>query len=633
MKLIFNVIVAVLLLPQVAAAICVQGDCTNGQGTVVLQDGRRYVGEFKDGIRSGRGLMTFPDGTKYLGDWQNDKPFGQGTLTSVGKFEYAGEFNNGVRHGQGNLETIDGKKYSGQWQNDVPHGQGKIIYPDGSEFVGQFENGRRHGEGEALNTDGTEYIGQWADDLPNGQGVRVFPDGKQYSGEFINGLMHGKGTVAMPNGNKYNGQWQGDVLVKKEETETETKFSAVEEIEGHVLAVVDDKPAEGKVVVVESKMVAGPVISTEKVNIANSNADYASVNQNGVFIRSGPSTEYRVISSAYNGFPVQVIGSQDNWTQIKDFMGQEGWVYTPLLGSNNSAVVKATKANLRSGAGLQFGVVDQVDFGAVLMVNNIKGDWYMVTTQGGLDGWLSRELVWPAGHVVVSSQDSSEPVAETVQENLQPEQVTQVEDKVTVEEVQVAKEQQQPPAVTPNQIQPAAVIVQEHQQEVQEVVEENKVVAVNAEAEKEGESKPVVSVIGIDSKIVETKEKGNYVSISQNGRGANIRSKPLQAGEVLRSVPPGYPLAVVERQGDWVLVEDFRERKGWVYSSLLSEPGTVVIKVGKGNLRSEPGINSEIVSKLDYGIVMLIKETRGEWVKVSNPEGIVGWLHNDVIWP
>jgi SH3-like domain-containing protein len=165
------------------------------------------------------------------------------------------------------------------------------------------------------------------------------------------------------------------------------------------------------------------------------------------------------------------------------------------------------------------------------------------------------------------------------------------------------------------------------------VVEEKKATAESTEVEAKVEAEPVVRVVGIDSKVVVAKEKGNYVSVSQNGRGANIRSEPLLAGEVLRSVPPGYPLAVVERQGGWVLVEDFRERKGWVYSSLLSAPGTVVIKVGKGNLRSEPGINSEIVSKLDYGIVMLIEETRGEWVKVSNPEGLVGWLHNDVIWP
>jgi SH3-like domain-containing protein len=440
MKLIFNVIVAALMLPQVAAAICVQGDCKNGQGTVVLQDGRRYVGEFKDGVRSGRGLMTFPDGTKYLGDWKDDKPFGQGTLTSVGKFEYAGEFYNGVRHGQGNLETIDGKKYAGQWQNDVPHGQGKIIYPDGGEFVGQFENGRRNGEGVAVNKDGTKYSGHWKDDLPNGQGVRTFPDGKQYSGEFRNGLMHGKGTMVMPDGSMFDGQWQGDVLVKKEETETETKFSAVENIEGHVLAVVDDTPAGAKFVAAESDMVqehlptkekvmvAEPVSPAEKVDVANSSADYASVNQNGVFVRSGPSKEYRVISSAYKGYPVQIMGSRDNWTQVKDFMGQDGWIYSPLLGSNNSAVVKATKANLRSGAGIQFAVVSQVEYGAVLMINNIKGDWYMVTTPGGSEGWLSRELVWPAGHVVVSSPASSKSVVVAVPEDLQPAQTTEVED-------------------------------------------------------------------------------------------------------------------------------------------------------------------------------------------------------------
>ena len=100
MKLVISIIFLVILSPQVAAALCVQGDCENGQGTVVLTDGRRYVGEFENGIRSGRGLMTFPDGTKYLGDWQKDKPYGQGTLSSAGKFEYAGEFNNGVRHGR-----------------------------------------------------------------------------------------------------------------------------------------------------------------------------------------------------------------------------------------------------------------------------------------------------------------------------------------------------------------------------------------------------------------------------------------------------------------------------------------------------------------------------------------------------
>jgi SH3-like domain-containing protein len=656
MKLIISVIVAVLLLPQVAAALCVQGDCMNGQGTFVLQDGRKYVGEFKEGIRFGRGLMTFPDGTKYLGDWQNDKPYGQGTLSSVGKFEYAGEFYNGVRHGQGTLETVDGKKYVGQWQNDVPHGQGKITYPDGSEFVGQFEDGRRNGEGEVTYSDGIKYIGLWKDDLPNGQGTRIYPDGKQYSGEFVNGLMHGQGTIVMPDGSKFIGQWQGDVLVKKEEMAPEIKFSTAEETVGHVIAVVDEKPAEVKVVPAETKvddaeskmvaaevkvvpaenkMVAEPVYSAPKVNVDNSSADYASVNQNGVFVRSGPSAEYRVIRSVYKGFPVQIIGGQDNWTQIKDFMGQEGWIYTPLLGSNNSAVVTATKANLRSGPGLQFMVVNQVNYGAVLLVNNIKDDWYMVTTPGGLEGWLSRELVWPAGHVIVSSQDSSDTATMVAPENLQMDQEAGPKDQVMVQEVKVAAEEQQPSEPVTREIQPdAADIVKDQQQEIQKgLVEEVKVAAERTEVEKVVEAEPAVSSIEIGSKTEEAGKEGVYASVSQNGRGANIRSEPSLAAEVLRSIPPGFPLAIVERQGDWVLVEDFRERRGWVYSTLLSDPGSVVIKVGKGNLRSGPGLTNEIIAKLDYGTVMFLDETLGEWVQVSNPEGLVGWLHNEVIWP
>lgn len=627
MKLIISIIVSVLLVPQIAAALCVQGDCVNGQGTVVLPDGRRYVGEFKDGVRVGRGLMTFPDGTKYLGDWQNDKPDGQGTLSSAGKFEYAGEFNNGVRHGQGTLETVDGKKYVGQWQNDVPHGRGRITYPDGSEFMGQFENGRRNGEGEAKFADGSRYSGLWKDDLPNGQGIKTYADGKKYSGEFRNGLMHGTGTVVMPDGSEFIGQWQGDVLVKREDVVPETGYPTVDETAGHVLAVVDEKPEEVKVIATEKEMDKVPALPREKASVVNTNADFASVNQNGVFVRSGPSTEYRVVRSVYKGFPVQRIGSQDNWTQVRDFMGQEGWIFTPLLGSNDSAVVTATKANLRSGNGLQYPVVSQVDYGTVLQVNNIVDDWYMVTTAGGIEGWLSRELVWPGGHIT-SSQDSPRDTAVAAEESLHATRESAIRDEEMAEEVRVVTGE-------PESVKPVTVATTIEKQQIQETsIEDVRVVQEPVEPEEvivHGD--PDTGADDTAKQAVETGKEGDYASVSMNSRGANIRSEPSLAAEVLRSVPPGFPLLIVERQGDWVLVEDFRARRGWVYGSLLVGHDSVVIKVGKGNLRSGPGINDEIISKLDYAIVMTIEETRGEWLRVSNTEGLVGWLHKDVVWP
>lgn len=607
MKSLLQLFVAIfLLLPQGAAALCVQGDCLNGQGTVVLPDGRRYVGEFANGIRTGRGLMTFPDGTKYLGDWHNDKPHGQGTLSSVGKFEYAGDFANGVREGNGTLETIDGKKYTGKWKNDVPHGQGKITYPDGASFTGQFENGRRNGKGEAVYADGTRYIGEWKDDLPNGQGTKIYNDGEKYTGEFRNGLLHGQGKVLLPDGTSYTGQWQNDVLVSREDVVQEMEFATVDENAGHVLAVVDEErdrgetPATAEVVEADTEQETPVVAVDTKITLPG----YASVNQNGVFVRSGPSTEYRIIRSVSRGFPVQLIGQEGDWANIRDSVGQQGWIYTPLLGPNDSAVVNVSKANVRSGPGLDFTVVSQLDFGAVLQVRTVKNNWYMVNTPGNITGWLHQELIWPVGHGMLSAEgvarkevitietgapgvQSSEPVTESLE---------QVAEPAPTDQQDVSVIESQPAAIPPRQ-------------------------AITSEA-----------VSGPTSAEVAHPDQ-DYAGVVQNGKGANIRSESSLAAEVLRSIPPGYPMAVLERRDDWVLVEDFRGRQGWIYASLLDKLQTVVIKVGKGNLRSGPSLTWEITAKLDYGSVMFVDEFSGEWIRVSSPEGVNGWLHRDIVWP
>jgi len=619
----FNVIVAVILLmPQGVSALCVQGDCLNGQGTVVLPDGRRYVGEFQEGIRTGRGLMMFPDGTKYLGDWQNDKPHGQGTLSSVGKFEYAGGFANGVREGQGTLETVDGKKYSGQWQNDVPHGLGKITYPDGAMFIGQFDKGRRNGQGEAIYKDGTKYSGQWKDDLPNGLGTKIFVDGVKYTGEFRNGLMHGQGTAVNPDGSSYTGQWQNDVLVKKDTVPAEPELATAEETEGHILAAVDEETVAEPKAAGESEIAPAPAPSVPAGDIANTQAGYASVSQNGVFVRSGPSTGYRIVRSVSRGFPVQVIGQQNNWSNTKDFVGQEGWIYTPFLGTNNSAIVNVSRVNIRSGPGLVFPVLGQVDFGTVLAVNNIQGDWYLVTMPDGSGGWLYRKLIWPAGHDILPAQDVSAAAALKPMQEMQPAQIDAPAVQEKIEEAVVGVQVDVPETV----IEPA-VETPEAQVEPTEVRAEP-----SAKDEVLGIA-PTESAVQPGAILVEAANDRVYAGVVLNDKGANIRSAPLLAADVLRAVPPGYPLAVIESQENWILVEDFRARRGWVYASLLTDLQSVVIKVGKGNLRSGPSLIDEIVAQLDYNTVLFVDETRGDWLKVSNPEGLAGWLHHYTVWP
>ena len=37
-------------------------------GTYTWNDGKQYVGTFKDGLMDGNGLMTWPDGKSYKGN-------------------------------------------------------------------------------------------------------------------------------------------------------------------------------------------------------------------------------------------------------------------------------------------------------------------------------------------------------------------------------------------------------------------------------------------------------------------------------------------------------------------------------------------------------------------------------------
>ena len=87
-----------------------------GLGTYTSPDGRKYVGEWKDGKRNGQGTFTLPDGEKYVGKWKDGKRNGQGTFTFP-----------------------DGTKYVGGWKGSNPWNG--IEYDKNGNITGRFVNG------------------------------------------------------------------------------------------------------------------------------------------------------------------------------------------------------------------------------------------------------------------------------------------------------------------------------------------------------------------------------------------------------------------------------------------------------------------------------------------------------------
>jgi uncharacterized protein YgiM (DUF1202 family) len=200
-------------------------------------------------------------------------------------------------------------------------------------------------------------------------------------------------------------------------------------------------------------------------------------------------------------------------------------------------------------------------------------EWYMIATPGKTQKLPSLEPQQSARHMEVSLQGliagEGTPPRELDQSAETPEQVAP--QASTVDEVTV-NDKVQKKAITESQL-------------------------VEAEKIKSEAAIPVVKEDGLEPKVVfpqnlETTKAVEYASIAV---GANIRSDASLTSEVLRTVPPGHPVAVLERQTDWLLVEDYRGRKGWVYASLVTEPETVIIKVFKGKLRSGLSIKDDII--------------------------------------
>lgn len=130
-------------------------------------------------------------------------------------------------------------------------------------------------------------------------------------------------------------------------------------------------------------------------------------------IRTGAGLSYPVIVALWVGAPVTVTGSPVaangyNWYPIKTGYGTTGWVAGSFLTSGSvpaapgfaigDNVVTDTPLNLRSGAGLSYGVVVVLWQGAPLTITGAPVaatgyTWYPVKTGYGTLGWVAGEFL------------------------------------------------------------------------------------------------------------------------------------------------------------------------------------------------------------------------------------------------
>lgn len=177
-KNLFNLIVIVFISIQLHAQ-CIEGNCTDGIGSFIYPSGAKYTGQFAKSQIHGIGTLWMNNGNVYSGQWKQNYRDGLGKMEFKNGDIYFGSFIQSRLEGTGTMKFAQGGSYKGSWLNNLPNGKGSYIYANGETYAGLVVDGRRQGAGRFTYTDLSIYDGQWADNQRYGQGTLIYPDGKK----------------------------------------------------------------------------------------------------------------------------------------------------------------------------------------------------------------------------------------------------------------------------------------------------------------------------------------------------------------------------------------------------------------------------------------------------------------------
>lgn len=111
-------------------------------------------------------------------------------------------------------------------------------------------------------------------------------------------------------------------------------------------------------------------------------------------IRSGPGINYDVLWQVEKYHPLMVLNKNGQWYHFRDFEGDEGWIHRSLLGEIPSVITKSEKCNVRSGPGTGYKILFTVEKGIPFRVLARKENWIRIQHADGDKGWIHKSLVW-----------------------------------------------------------------------------------------------------------------------------------------------------------------------------------------------------------------------------------------------
>ncbi len=127
---------------------------------------------------------------------------------------------------------------------------------------------------------------------------------------------------------------------------------------------------------------------------------------------------------------------------------------------------------------------------------------------------------------------------------------------------------------------------------------------------------PKISLLLIVVLFISFAKKGQAEVLSIQGERVTLRNGPDQKAKPLWEYGNGFPLEVLKKQGEWLMVKDFENDSGWIHRSRLQKGQQVIVKANKDenkpiNIRNGPSTNNAIIANAYYGVVFSVLRKKG----------------------
>ncbi|MCY3878404.1 MAG: SH3 domain-containing protein [Rhodobacteraceae bacterium] len=110
--------------------------------------------------------------------------------------------------------------------------------------------------------------------------------------------------------------------------------------------------------------------------------------------RRGPGTDHRVdYEYTGPGVPLQVIGEFNNWRQVRDATGREGWMHHSLLSGERFVIVTAESASLMRRPEEPSAVGSVAEKHVIAKLDRCNPDWCRISV-GRFAGWVRKSDIW-----------------------------------------------------------------------------------------------------------------------------------------------------------------------------------------------------------------------------------------------